>query len=111
MLYKRDRGRLGDFIPEARKFLSRVRIGWSDRDAAAEAGITMSLVRTWLRDDTFSYEYDRARRGEGRTRIINLNKYASYEEKVEAARRRIEGFGYATDNFGHVLSKDTYYNQ
>jgi hypothetical protein len=46
-------------------------------------------------------------------RLINLNMppYTSYEEAVELGRRRIEGFGYAVDPFGHVITTDTYYNQ
>lgn len=99
-LYKADKARVADFTPEARRFLNRIRRGMGDRQAASEAGVTMTTVRVWLRDAAFSEHYEAAKAGKGGARVVNLATVDGDYPDVERARQQIASLGYETDSYG-----------
>ena len=103
-LRKEARTQVHEFVREAQMFLSGVRAGRTDQEAAEAAGVPLSTARAWLRDGDFAYHYERARRGEGGPQILSLTNYAPDErlravdamlaareqERLEAQERQLE---------------------
>ena len=85
-LLRRERAKLADYVREVQYFLSGVRSGLTDQDAAEAAGVTLAQARTWLRDEDFATHYQRARRGEGGAECIVWD----HEETDPERRARIE---------------------
>ena len=99
-LLRRERVNVGDYTLAVQRFLSGVRSGMTDQDAAEDAGVTLIQVRTWLRDEDFAAHYQRARQGEGGAQCLNHWDLLAEGEDMDPARRaRIEAAEARADAF------------
>jgi hypothetical protein len=93
----------------ARTFISAIRRGASEAEAAEKAGVSVGEARAWRRDPAFEELYGRARRGEGRPVFMLLSSIPDddpdpdRDERLrEQGRQWIANRGYNTDKWGRL---------
>ena len=110
-LLRRERANVSDYTLAVQRFLSGVRCGMADQDAAADAAVSLIQVRTWLRDEDFATHYQQARRGEGGAECFGPGLLDENEvdperrARIEAAEARADAFLDA--QIDRLLGEDT----
>jgi hypothetical protein len=69
----------------AQRFLSAIRHGKTEQEAASRAGVPLADVRNWQRDEAFAVAYRQARAGKGGPRVINPRDYLGQGQQWAAA--------------------------
>jgi hypothetical protein len=101
LLFRRDADER-EFVRPARRYLSAIRRGMSEADAAKRARISADQPRTWMREPAFAQAYRRALTGV-RPRVVSLSDYWSDDDRRDLVKQRMEDMNIHTDPYGRWM--------